>query len=433
MKFVKDNFQKLLKNQLVAGSLVLFVGTAVSNFGNYLYHLLMGRMLGPIDYGILASLISLTYLFNIPMGTLNLVVVKYVSALRGKKELGAIAYFHSWLNKKVTIFALAGFFLLTIASPLFASFLHLESTLPILLVIAYSLVGVYLTINTAALQGFLRFGLISVLGVIQVSLKLIIAVLLVYLVQKVLGAISAILISTIFAYLLTAFFVKRLFKKERGKGKEVDGRRLFGYSIPVFFSTLAFTSLYTTDIVLARHFLPAQEAGFYAALATLGKIIFFATGPIIMVMFPMVSEKHANGKKYLNLLNLSLGLVFLICLGISGVYFLFPKLMVNILYGSQYLLASSNLWFFAVFLSFYSLSYLLMNFYLSVKKVKVVSLAVIAALLQVIFIFFFHQDLKQIAVVSIAVTALLFFSLLLYYVKNERAQKLSSFGCYSRL
>ncbi len=150
-------------------------------------------------------------------------------------------------------------------------------------------------------------------------------------------------------------------------------------------------------------------------------------------MFPMVSEKHANGKKYLNLLNSSLGLVLLACLGISGVYFLFPKLMVNLLYGSQYLLASPNLWLFAVFLSFYSLSYLLVNFYLSVKKVKIISLPVIAALLQIVFIFFFHRDLKQIAIISVAVTALLFFSLLLYYLKNERAQKSSSFGCHSRL
>ena len=433
MKSIKDNFQKLFKNQLVAGSFVLFAGTAVSNFGNYLYHLLMGRMLGPIDYGILASLISLTYLFNIPMGTLGLVVVKYVSALRGRREFGGIAYFYSWLNKKVTILALAGFFLLIIISPWLASFLHLDSTLPILLAIVLSLVGIYLTINTSVLQGFLRFGLMSILGVISVFLKLIIAISLVYLGWKVLGAILSILIGSILGCLLAGFFVARLLKKGKKKEKKISGRKIFNYSIPAFFSTLAFTSLYTIDVVLARHFLPAQEAGFYAALATLGKVIFFATGPIVIVMFPMVSEKHANGKKYLNLLNLSLSLVLFVCLGISGVYFLFPKLMVNLLYGSQYLLASSNLWLFAVFLSFYSLSYLLVNFYLSVKKMKIVSLPAIAALLQIVFIFFFHRDLEQIVIISITITALLFFSLLLYYVKNERAQKSSSLGCYSRL
>jgi len=191
--------------------------------------------------------------------------------------------------------------------------------------------------------------------------------------------------------------------------------------LPVFFSILAFTSLYTTDIVLARHFLPAQEAGFYAALATLGKIIFFASSPIVMVMFPMISEKHANGKKYTNLLSLSLGLVFLVCLGVSGVYFLFPKLMINILYGSQYLSASASLWLFAIFLSLYSFSYLLTNFYLSIKKVRIVSLPMTAALLQIILISLFHQNLRQTISMSVLTTALLLFSLLLYSLKSEEA------------
>jgi len=417
-------FKKILKNQLIAGSFVLFVGTTIANFGNYIYHLLMGRLLGPADYGVLASLISLTYLFGIPIGALSLVVVKYVSALRGKKDFEAISYFYSWLNKKLAVFGLVGFLFLIIISPWLASFLHLKSSLPVLLVITSSLVGIYLTINTATLQGFLRFGLMSILGAIQVALKLGAAVLLVYLGWKVFGAVSAILVSTLIGYLLTAFFVVQLLvKKPITKKKMIDSQEIVRYTIPVFFSTLAFTSLYTTDVVLARHFLSTQDAGYYASLATLGKIIFFASSPIIMVMFPMVSERHANGKKYISLLNLSLGLVVLICLGISVVYFLFPKLMVKILFGSQYLPAASYLFLFAVFLSLYSLSSLLINFYLSVKKVKVIILPVIAAIAQIILISLLHQSLSQVVWVSIGVLGLLFISLLVYNFGTIRQNK----------
>jgi len=413
----------LFKNQLITGSFVVMIGSLTAGFGNYLYHLLMGRMLGPADYGILASLVSLTYLFSIPVATLNLVVVRYVSALRGKEEFGMISYFYSWLNKKLVIFGLAGFLLLIIISPWIASFLHLGSTLLVLLVITSSLVGIYLAVNIATLQGFLRFGLMSILGVVQVVLKFGIAISLVYLGWKVLGAVSAILVSALISYLLTFFYVVRLFNKTKERRKIINTREIIGYAIPVFFSTLAFTSLYTTDIVLVRHFLSPQEAGFYASLAILGKIIFFASSPIVMVMFPMVSERHANGKKYGSLLNLSFALVLLVCLGISGVYFIFPELMVEILFGNQYLSAAPHLSLFAIFLSLYSLSSLLVNFYLSVKKVKIVILPAIAATTQVFLISFFHQSLSQVVWVSIAVLGLLLSGLLVYYFYNDAKDK----------
>lgn len=419
MKLIKDYFQKFFKNQLIAGSFVLFAGTSIANFGNYLFHLLMGRMLGPADYGVLASLISLTYLFGIPIGALSWTTIKYVSALRGKKQFGAIAFFYSWLNKKLVIFGLVGFLLLLIVSPWISSFLHLESIWSLLLIITASLVSIYLIVNTAVLQGYLRFGLISVSATIQAALKVIIGPVLVLLGLRVLGASLVILISLTAGYLFTAFFVFRMLKNKKKRRDQINTQEIFEYMVPVFFWTLAFISLYTTDIVLARHFLPPQEAGFYAALATLGKIIFFASSPIIMVMFPMVSERHANGKKYGNLLILSLGLVFLVCLGISGIYFLLPKLMVDLLYGSQYLAAAPHLWLFAIFLSLYSLSYLVTSFYLSIKKVKVVILPIAAALLQIVLIFLFHQNLRQTVLMSITATALLLGILLLYYFQDE--------------
>lgn len=414
MIFLKKTLRKLLKSQLVAGSAALFAGNIFANFGNYLYHLLMGRMLGPVDYGLLASLISLIYLFNIPMGTLNLVVVKYISALRGKKEFGAITYFYSWLNKKSVIFGLVGFILLTMLSPWFVSFLHIDSSFLVLIIIASSIIGIFLTINNAVLQGFLRFGLMSILGAAQVVLKLGAAILMVFWGLKVLGAVSAILLSIIAGFFLTGFFVARMIQKRKKTEKAIDIREIGRYALPVFFSTLAFVSLYTTDVVLARHFLSAQEAGFYASLATLGKIVFFASNPIIMVMFPMVSERHVNGKKYLDLLQMSFGLVLLACLGISLAYFFFPGLMIGILFGSEYLPAAPYLFLFAIFLSFYSLSYLLTSFYLSIKKTKIVFLPVVAALLQIVLIFLFHRDLQQTVLMSILTTTLLLVGLLFY-------------------
>lgn len=409
--------KNFLKNQLLAGSLIFFLGNSLASFGNYLFHLAMGRMLGPADYGVLVSLISLSSLFGIPLSSLSVVVVKYVSAFKGRGELGAIGYLYSWLNSKVISLGLISSCLLIFFSFWIAAFLHLNSVLLVIFVILLNLIGVYQTVPGAILQGLLRFGLLSSLGIVQVILKLSLAVLLVYWGGRVFGALGAILATSLVGYLLTVFFVRRLLvsakpKEERGM---IKIKEIASYALPVFFSTLAFISLYTTDIVLARHFLSTREAGFYAALSTLGKIIFFASGPIIGVMFPLVSAHQAKGKKYLGLLGLSFSLVLLICLGISGIYFFLPSLMVKFLFGKEYLAAAVYLYLFAPFLSLYSLCSLLVSFYLSVGKVRVVILPVTAALAQAVFIFLFHQSITQIVWVSISSLSLLLVSLLVYF------------------
>ena len=77
---------KFFKTKFFKGSLFLFASSTLASAINYFYHLLLGRMLGPADYGTLASRISLTYLLGIPSAALNLVIVKFISSFRGKKS-----------------------------------------------------------------------------------------------------------------------------------------------------------------------------------------------------------------------------------------------------------------------------------------------------------------------------------------------------------
>jgi O-antigen/teichoic acid export membrane protein len=134
-------------------------------------------------------------------------------------------------------------------------------------------------------------------------------------------------------------------------------------------------------------------------------------------MFPLVSERHANGRGYKNLLIASSGLVGIICLLTIGFYFLFPSLIVRLFFGRGFLEATPFLGYFGIFLSLYTLSFLLINFYLSIQKTKAVVLPVMAAVLQVIMIFFFHQNLWQVVWLNIVLVALLFGGLLLFLIK----------------
>lgn len=417
---IRKIFLRIIKNQLVSGGAVLFFGNLIVSAGGYFYHLLMGRMLGVVDYGILASLFSLSSLFGIPTAGLTLVLVREISSLRGKSKLEEASFFYSWILKKFFIFSFLLFLILLCLSPFFLKLLHLDSISLLLIIITASIVSIFVRINESVFQAFLRFKLMSFLGILAACLKIIGAVVLVFLGFSVLGAISAFLLSLVFGLFLSFPLVKKILCQKKKKFR-VNGRRILKYALPVFLSTLAFTSMYTIDVVLARHFLSSQDAGFYASLSTLGKIIFFASGPISMAMFPMVVQRHANGENYTNLLILAFGLVVLICLGTSTIYFLFPSLMIRLLFGRLFLGASYALGFFALFMSFYSLSYILVNFSLSIGRVKVVFLPVMAAILQVAMILLFHKSLVQIVGVSIFCLGLLLAGLIFYnFIRDKK-------------
>jgi len=396
---------RLFQDQLFLGNLVMFAGSMVASAGSYFYHFLTGRMLGPTDYGVLSSLISLTYFLVLPTSVLSIVIMKYTSALKEEKDLSQAAGFYYWLNRKVRKYGMVGFLILALFSPLVANFFHYSSALFVLLIGVFSLISLYSGVNSATLLGLLRFGSVSFLGVFQSLVKLFFGFILIFLGFGVAGAVFSLPASAIISYFLSIFLIRKLFfrQKEKISNNQPNLRELFGYSVPVLISTLVLTSFYTTDVLLVRHFLPPYEAGLYASLANLGKIIFFASASVGQVMFPTVSGRQAKGENYHRPLFLSLLGVFIIGLSLSLLFFLFPETVVINLYGRQYLTVAPLMGIFSIFMILYSLASLLINFYLAVSQTQILKFPVIAAVLQALLIIFFHQNILQVVWVNIFV------------------------------
>src|SRR3989344_3766281 len=73
---------KLINHPLFSGSAIMFVGSMGANAINYLYHLIMGRLLGPVEYGVLASLYSIMYLISIIPSSASVSIVKFISSAK---------------------------------------------------------------------------------------------------------------------------------------------------------------------------------------------------------------------------------------------------------------------------------------------------------------------------------------------------------------
>lgn len=413
--------KNFIKHPLFSGSMIMVVGSLGVNAVNYLYHVLMGRILGPVNYGTLASLYSIIYLVGIVPISTGVAIVKFISSAKDRKEAYSI---YSSLKRFVFFVALATLVILFAASPVIARFLNIDNFWLVSLV---SLVLFYMLrtlVNQATLQGLLKFSGSVIPNLISAVGKLGVGLLLIYLGFSVFGAAVGIVVAVILGYLSSSFYIGKIFRKREPAAYNL--KPFFIYSLPVLLQALAFTSIFTVDVILVKHFLSPFEAGIYAALSTLGKIIFFASSPIAATMFPIVSGRKLKGERYSKVFWASLGSTTVVSLAIVVFYWLFPNIAIGVLYGKAYLSAKTELIWMGLFILFYTLSSLLVNFSLSLGKLKIVIFPVVIALIQIPILWFFHGSIRQVVQISLSLSVVLFLILSAYLgynfllIKNEK-------------
>ncbi len=414
--YMKKLINRLTSDQFFSAAFWVFIGTGFLNAGNYLYHLIMARMLGVSLYGALESIISLLYILSVPTTTITLVIVKFVSTYKGRGNVKAISQFYNYLNHKIIIFGLITTVILVVLSPFIQKFLHLPSLFIVLLLPISFLFNLLYFLNKSVLQGLSNFFKFSFLNFLEAIAKVTFAILLVAMGFGAEGAFGGVVVSIIITLIVSYLYMRKTvsinFKTARDY---LEKRELLKFVFPAFITTLSLTSLFTTDVIMVRHFLPHDSSGYYSALSVLGKIIFFACSPIVMVIFPLISEAHAKEVAHTRFLVIGLIGTLLISSLITLIYFLFPTLMVNILFGDKYLVIKHLMGVFGIFMVLYSVSGLLANYYLSIHKTFASYLVLIAAVGQIVGLYLFHSSLEQVIYVSILVTFLLLISLLLYY------------------
>jgi len=409
VKYQKSDIRSFINNPLFAGSFIMIFGSNAVNFFNYLYHLVIGRLLGPSSYGELASLISIIGLLGILPVSISIVIIKFVSSAKNNEDVGNLI---AWLKEKVFQLSLVLFLSIIIIAPFISSFLHINNISYFILLGISFLFSLQTNFYRSILQGLLKFKQSVISTLVESSAKLVLSVVLVVLGWQLFGAVLALVLSAILGFYFTLTFLK--FPKIVEIKKPIYLRQMIMFTLPATVQSIASTSFYSSDLILVKHFFSSYDAGIYAALSTLGKIIFFGTGPISSVMFPLVSKRFIRGENVKKIYYYSFLTTMVLAILILLFYLVAPEIAIGLLYGEAFLEASSLLFWIGVFIALFSLVSLIVNFELAKGKTVAVYFQLAAALLQIILIWFFHQSLFEVIKVSIIVAGLLLGSLLIY-------------------
>jgi len=396
------------------------------NIFNYLFHFVVGRMLGPTDYGVVGSLLSILMILTIPAATIKITLTKFASKLMifGKKR-EAIALKNS-LKKDLLFYAVPIFFVVLLIRGILSKTLEIDA-INFFFVAAIFFIQLLTPLEQGILSGFKKFKLISFSGAVGFFLKFILSLIFVAAGMKVKGVLFAILIAFSTSYLinylpvlfltikqhesfLDLFKINKI-KQRIHKSSSENLIGLYKYSLPVAISIASLTLLVNIDILLVKLFFAGEQAGYYIAASTLSKIIIFLSTTVANIMFTDVARLHALARKTKNLLSKALKTTFLLALiGAIG-YIIFSKLNTYILYGKDFMSAAPFISLFSIVALFYAMISIIVIYALAIENYSIFWALIPATILQPILIFIYHPTVKAVLNINIFINIALFLTL----------------------
>ncbi|KUJ59449.1 sugar isomerase [Flavobacteriaceae bacterium CRH] len=392
---------------------ILFV-----NAGNYLYNLLLGRLLGPSGFADAAILITLLLVLSFVGMTFQVTTAKYAVLLEGVQ----LGIFLKIIFKYSLLFGvILGASVLLFSNQLQEIFKTKTSLMFILFGLGLPMYFI-MSINRGLYQGKNDLRNLSKTYYFEMLCRLILTVSLLYILPQIQSSIIialGILISFAFGLIPFQKIISR-------KNNQTLSDNLDTKSIITFFALTAFYELTqiiinNSDIMLVKHYFDNEKAGLYASLALIGRVVYFVAWMFVMLLLPKVIELKKQGADTLPILLKYV--LYIVCLSTIIVLsaLLFPEIVVRLMFGEKYLPIAFLLWKYALATSIFAIANIFAYYFLSINKYVPVIISAFLGLAQIILIVLYHNSLEQVVVMQIiAMVVLLLFQLVFFFFNNNK-------------
>ena len=403
--------------------ILVFLGTSLVNVFNLLYQLLIAHRMSGIDFAGFNSLLAIFTLISSPLATLQTGVAKYTAEFNSQGQIKRIKALLSELIRKALPLAVITFVIFCFLSFYIMDKLKISSILAGYILAALLALSLVTPVLAGALQGLELFKWFVSQSVIGGALKLIFAFIFISLGFNIAGALGAFLIAGLIVVIILFFPLKSFlsFKKiEDG----INLKEFILYLAPVASSLFCFSALVNFDMVMVKYLFSPLEAGFYSLAQMIGKIFLFLPCAISIVMFPKAAGLNAKNMDTGHTLNRSLLYGCSLCI-IANLFFnLFPSFTLNILTGKASAESVVLGRLFGISMSFFTLLFILINYFLSIKDMRFMKYLILSALLQPLAIILIHKTLIHVQLILCINSILIFFiNLALAFKKYEPRYK----------
>ncbi|MGH3758304.1 lipopolysaccharide biosynthesis protein [Actinophytocola sp.] len=391
-------------------ALLVSVGVAGNQAASYLLNVVAARLLVPASFGELGSLLAVLVVGAVPAMGLQTVTALRVARMRERgplstRDTGQLYSLGLATSGTVTAVALG-------AAPLLMILLHLDDIWP-MLCLAVALMSITMiglsygvlqgTQRFAALAGMLGFEAVGRIGGTVVGLVVF---------RDATGALAGTAIGA--ALVATAGWVvcgrPRPVRHHKGHVGEV---------LHAVQAMLALVLLVNLDLVLARHNLPAHEAGEYAVGAIVAKMAYWLPQAVAILVLPRLASEDGRRRMVPRALA--------ICASLDAVVVLAAATMgptiVTIIGGEDYAGADIPIWPFAMVGSMLSLVQILLFSRIASADRKSTMLLWLAVVVEIVLVTaWLHDELTQVVTAAGIATGLLVITGAAIEARSRRAE-----------
>ena len=396
--------RELLRGRVVRGSAILLLSNGMVAATNLVYNILLARMLGASGFGHVSALYTLLMLITAITFSFQIVTSKFIarnSDPTSRAEIYATLLRRSW---KV---GLGVGLLVAVGSSLLQTSLNLPAQHDLVLLAIGAAAYVPLGVRRGRMQGCYEFGSLAINVLVEVAVKFIAAVLFLHYGLGVTGVTIAMTLSIAAAYIVG--------KPGADYPSKAGSIRIgpFGEGLQAVLYFVGQVILTNVDVLLVKHFFPPSEAGIYAAVALVGRVLFVMSWSVVSSMFPVAAARGPQQREGRSVLYTGLLLVG----GITSTFIagvaLAPHAIWTMLLGKAFLLSEAGrfpilLTEYSALTAIYCLAVVVMMYEISQRIGTAAWVQLGTSVILAVAIWFSHNSLSQvIRVQAIVMTALL--------------------------
>jgi O-antigen/teichoic acid export membrane protein len=395
---------KTLQARIVSGSVVLLSGSGLTMAINLAYNIVIARYLGAKDFG--HATVVYTLLILLSAITLSLQMIGSKVVAQQETPEGKTAVYRTFNHGAWGIGIAIGLMLLALQKPI-ATYLNLPDSKLVALIAIGAAFYIPLGSRRGFIQGTLGFHSLAINMVIEQAVRLTGSIALIYAGWGVHGVIVANSAAIVIAYYVVPMKLT---------GHAPNPLRL-SYAVRETFQATVFFAgqmlINNCGIVEVNHYFRASDAGIYAAVAMVGRVIYSMSMAVVNSTFPIVAATSDEERRDLRVIATSLMLVLGVGAGIAVVLMVAPATLWTRLFGAEFQIAGKYnipylLALYALSTVIYSLAALIISFEMSYKIANTswVQLAFSAVLVAGISVF--HSSLREVVLVQLVLMVVLF-------------------------
>jgi O-antigen/teichoic acid export membrane protein len=369
----------------------------------FLFHWLMARYLGPVEYSVIGTFMSILLTAILVSGSFYLILTRFVTYHHSRSQYEEINYL---VSNGLKYFFAAGFLLFLIFlvfSDRIAVFFNLDDIKPVVALGFALWLQLLVPVYEAAFKGLEDMHSMGRLRVVENGSRWVIALILAYLTFGLTAMIFALGLGTFVALSTTYVSIRALQSRQLVRP---NMREIWSYATPVFIITASAAVLLNLDLILVKHYFPAEEAGIYAAASFVAKVPFLISWTIATVLFPRVTKQHVDGLPTAHLLRRSLKWMTIIVIAMTFVNIFFANAVFVRLFGPEYSFGS-YLGVYTFAMGLLAIVNVLSVYQLARKRFTLAYIIPWFVALQLFLILQFHTTIFQVVTVTVLVTSLL--------------------------